>query len=210
MTASVQTNRARRVRYRLMTAASTVAVVLVFLLASPAAAAPETTTDWFVGTSIVPTGQNSPILVDPSDVVVRADGAIGLGYRYQAAGQASGPIIGTFEYHEHGYLFFMNPADPTTLVGTRFTSGIFTLQPTRGRAPILIADTAPDRYTSGIQTVAAKISPVVSRTLRTLLGHAGPLTYGYFTFTNEHGTFTGFATPDFTRFAIQIAFNLPV
>jgi hypothetical protein len=49
----------------------------------------------------------------------------------------------------------------------------------------------------------------VSKSLRNLFGHAGPLTYGYFTFTNEHGTFTGSATPDFARFAIQIAFDLP-
>jgi hypothetical protein len=67
----------------------------------------------------------------------------------------------------------------------------------------------PDRYTSGIQTVAEKASPAVSKSLRNLFGHTDPLTYGYFTFTNERGTFTGYATPDFTRFAIQIAFDLP-
>ena len=46
-------------------------------------------------------------------------------------------------------------------------------------------------------------------TLRTLFGHGGPLTYGYFTFTNQRGTFTGYATPDFTHFVIEITFDLP-
>jgi hypothetical protein len=128
-----------------MTSAAPAAVVLLFLIASPAAAAQQTATDWFVGTAIIPAGQSSPVQIDLSDVVVRPDGAIGIGYRYQAAGQASGQVAGMFGYHERGYLFFTNPADPSTLVGSRFTSGVFSLAPTRGGAPIQIADTAPDR-----------------------------------------------------------------
>jgi hypothetical protein len=135
-------------------------------------------TSRFVGTAIVPAGQSSPGQIDPSDVVVRPDGAIGIGYRYQAAGQASGQVAGAFSYHERGYLFFTNPADPSTLAGSRFTNGVFTVAATRGGAPIQIADTAPDRYTSGIQTVAEKASPVVSKGLRNLFGHTCPLTMG--------------------------------
>jgi hypothetical protein len=209
MTASLQTSCSRPPRGRLITAAAAAAVLFLFLIASPVAAAPQKATDQFVGTANLPAGQSSPVQIDPSDVVARPDGAIGIGYRYQAAGLASGQIAGKFEYHEHGYLFFTNPADPTTLVGSRFASGIFTLAPSRGGAPIQIADTAPDRYTSGIETVATKIGPVASKNLRNLVGHAGPMTFGYFTFTNARGTFTGYATPDFTRFSIEIAFDLP-
>ncbi len=54
-----------------------------------------------------------------------------------------------------------------------------------------------------------KPSSVVSSSLRDLFGHTGQLTYGYFTFTNQGGAYTGYATPDFTRFAIEITFDLP-
>ena len=72
-----------------------------------------------------------------------------------------------------------------------------------------MADSAPDAYTSGIETGVARIDPHVNKNLRGLIGSAGQLTYGYFTFTNDQGTFTGYATPDFTRFTIQISFDLP-
>lgn len=209
MNAPIDTIRARLHPGRMVTTAAAAAVALLFLIAGPAAAAPQTATDRFVGTAVIAAGQNSPVQIDTSDVVVRPDRAIGIGYRYQAAGQATGPLAGTFAYHERGYLYFTNPSDPSTMLGSRFTSGVFTLTPTRGGSPIQIADTAPDRYTSGIQTVVGKTSPAVSNTLRVLVGHAGPLTYGYFTFTNQHGTFTGYATPDFTKFAIEITFDLP-
>jgi hypothetical protein len=142
-------------------------------------------------------------------VTVRADGATGLGYTYQASGFASGQAPGAFTYEEHGYLYFTNPSDPTTMVGSGFSGGVFTLKPTSGGAPIRIADTAPQAYTSGVRTVVLKVAPQLRKTANTLLGTAGPLTYGYFTFTNAHGTYTGYATPDFTRFAIQITFDLP-
>jgi hypothetical protein len=209
MNALVDANCLRLFHRRLITAAVAAAVALLLVVASPATAAPQTAADWFVGTAVIPAGQSSPVQIDVFDVIVRPDKAIGIGYRYQAAGQASGALGGTFVYHERGYLYFTNPSDPSTFVGSRFTSGVFNLTPTRGGAPIEIADTAPDRYTSGIQTVVDKTNPVESRSLHDLFGHAGPLTYGYFTFTDQRGTFTGYATPDFTRFVIQIAFDLP-
>jgi hypothetical protein len=205
----VDANRPRLFHGRVITAAAAAAVALLLVIASPAAAAPQTAADWFVGNAVIPAGQSSPVQIDASDVVIRHDGAIGIGYRYEAAGQASGTVRGTFAYHERGYLYFTNPSDPSTMVGSRFTSGVFTLRPARGGSPIQIADTAPDRYTSGIQTVVDKTNPVVSKSLRDLFGHTSPLTYGYFTFTDQRGTFTGYATADFTRFVIQIAFDLP-
>jgi hypothetical protein len=209
MNALVDANCARLFHRRLITPAAAAAVALLLVIASPAASAPQSVGDWFVGTAVIPAGQSSPVQIDASDVVVRPDGAVGIGYGYQAAGQASGALGGTFVYHERGYLYFTNPSEPSTFVGSRFTSGVFNLTPTRGGSPIQIADTAPDRYTSGIQTVVDKTNPVVSRSLRDVFGHTGPLTYGYFTFTDQRGTFTGYATADFTRFAIQIAFDLP-
>ena len=184
------------------------ALCLLSAIASPAAAAPQTATDWFMGAAITPNGQSSPVQIDPRDLSIRADGAIGIGYMYQAAGQATGRLPGSFTYEEHGYLYFMNPADPSTMVGSRFSSGVFRLVPANGRAPIQIADTAPEAYTSGIQTSVAKLGPDVRKDLHGLLHKPGPLTYGYFTFTDAHGTFTGYATPDFSRFAIQIEFDV--
>ena len=177
---------------------------LLTVLTASAAAAPSTATDWFSGSALVPLGQSSPIDVDPSDLTTRADGAIGLGYTYRAAGQASGTMPGSFTYEEHGYLFFTNPTDPSTMVGSRFVSGAFTLLPTGRRLPLVIADTAPASYTSGVQTL--QVGAQIRRNLEGLTGRPGPLTYGYFTFSNSEGTFTGYATPDFTRFAIQITF----
>jgi hypothetical protein len=187
MNAFLDANCPRLFHGRLITSAAAAAVALLLVIASPAAAAPQSAADWFVGTAMIPMGQSSPVQIDASDVVVRADAAIGIGYRYQAAGQASGAFGGTFAYHERGYLYFTDPSDPSTFVGSRFTSGVFTLTPTRGGSPIQIADTAPDRYTSGIQTVVDKTNPVVSRSLRDVFDHTGPLTYGYFTFADEPG-----------------------
>jgi hypothetical protein len=184
------------------------ACVLLVGVASPAAAAtPATATDWFTGVAVVPTGQASPVVVNPRDVTRRSDGAVGLGYTYSATGRAMGTAPGSFTYQEKGYLYFTNPSNPSTMVGSRFTSGVFTLAPGAGKPNVRIADTAPEHYTSGIQTVATKINPRVTGNLNGLIGPGGELTYGYFTFTNQHGTSTGYATPDFTRFIIQISFD---
>lgn len=86
-------------------------------------------------------------------------------------------------------------------MGSRSTSGVFTLSPRKGGAPIQVADTALDQYTSGIQTVAENIQSVATKGLRELFGPTGPLTYGYFTFTNEHGTFR--ATPRRTSLVLR-------
>ena len=39
------------------------------------------------------------------------------------------------------------------------------------------------------------------------LKNGGTLTYGWFTFTNKYGTFTGYSTPDSRQFAIEIEFD---
>jgi hypothetical protein len=176
---------------------------------STALAAPATATDLFTGTAAIPAGQTSPVQISPTDVTVRADGAVGLGYVYRASGRATGQLPGTFTYEEHGYLYFSNPSDPASMLGSRFVSGVFTLTAPHRTKPVVIADTSPANYTSGIQTLVVKLGPQAGRLAGALRGQPGPLTYGYFTFTNSQGTFTGYATPDFTRFAIQITFPVP-
>jgi len=190
---------------RLPLIASLAALCLFSVLAASAAAAPRTATDWFVGHT--PAGQASPIQIDPTDVTFRADAAVGIGYAYRATGEAAGQVPGSFTYEEHGYLYFANPSDPTSMVGSKFTSGVFTLQPVGNSGPIKIADTSPETYRSGIQTLIGKLNPQTQRVVGQLLGTSGALTFGYFTFTNAEGTFIGYATPDFTRFAIQITFQ---
>jgi hypothetical protein len=198
-----------RLGVRLSALAALGALVLMLALATTAAAAgPRTATNWFVGTATGVSAEGSPVQINPQNVTARADGAIGLGYTYRANGVASGQLPGSFTYEEHGYLYFKNPSDPTSMVGSRFSSGVFTLRPSAGGPAVRIADTAPEAYTSGVQTVVVKLGPQL-RKANALLGTAGPLTYGYFTFTNAHGTYTGYATPDFTRFAIQITFDRP-
>lgn len=186
------------------------ALWLLSPIAASAAAAPPTASDRFVGTAVIPIGQTSPVQIDPQDLTVRADGAVGIGYTYRAKGNASGDLPGPFTYLERGYLYFTNPGDPSTLVGSRFASGVFSLAPADvPGATVQIADTAPQNYTSGVQTVVGKLSPHVRKTLGGFVGDAGPLTYGYFTFTTAQGTFTGYATPDFVHFAIGITFEIP-
>ena len=186
------------------------AVCLLSPITASAAALPSTASDWFVGTAVVPPGQSSPIQIDPHDLTVRPDGAVGIGYAYRATGDASGELPGPFTYLERGYLYFTNPGDPSTLVGSRFVSGVFSLSPAdQPGATVRIADTAPQNYTSGVQTVVDKLSPQLRKALGGFVGTAGQRTYGYFTFTNPQGTFTGYATPDFVHFAIRITFEIP-
>jgi hypothetical protein len=170
-------------------------------------------TDTFVGTATTGLGQPQPILINPTDLKVRADGAIGLGYVYRAVGVAVGEMPGQFDYIEHGYMYFTNPADPTTFVGSALAGALFTLEPRRAGAPIRIADTSPASYASGTAVMPApNLGGRAGRTLAASVGRAPAgrdLTYGYFTFTDDHGTFTGYATPDFRRFAITITFDLP-
>src|SRR5262249_54568180 len=133
------------------------AMALFFAAASSALAAPQTSSDWFAGAAITPPGAATPVQIVPTQMTRRADGATGIGYQYRARGQAVGQIPGPFTYEEHGYLYFSNPADVSSLIGSTFVSGVFTLNPTRGGA-ITIADTAPANYISGIQTLAMKLT----------------------------------------------------
>ena len=191
-------------RVRVLLVAALGAMCLVSSFATTAGAAPRTATDWFAGTAVIAPGQTSPVQINPSDLVWRADGAVGLGYTYRATGKATGQLPGAFTYEEHGYIYF--GSDSTTMVGSRFVSGEFLLSPARGGPVQRIADTSPETYTSGVQTVPSKFEPLIRRSLGKLIVNPGPLTYGYFTFTNTEGAFIGYATPDFTRFAIQITF----
>jgi hypothetical protein len=200
--------RASRRPHKAALAALSAACLFVLVTAS-ALAAPATVTDSFTGTASIPTGQASPVSVDPSKVTVRADGAIGIGYTYNATGRASGPLPGAFTYEEHGFLFFRDPADPTSMVGSQFSTGVFRLAPARGGDTITIADTAPEQYSSGVQSGLTKVPPQVHSVIRGSSAGARALTYGYFTFTNPYGTFTGYATQDFANFVIQITFADP-
>lgn len=178
----------------------------------------ETATNIFVGTATTGAGQPIPIDIDPNDIIVRDDGAIGLGYRYNAEGKAKGDVKGHFIYEERGYIFFFNPADPTTFAGSRFDSGVFTLTPKHAGPDIVIADTCGDPcYESGVtSSPMSEIPHDVKRVISKIIGEEtglvpqdGVLTYGFFTFTNDFGTFTGYATPDFRHFAIEITFEAP-
>ena len=190
-----------------------VAMLFTLPLTSAVGLAAGPTTDVFEGTATTGAGQVLPVDVNPADVSLRADGAIGLGYTYRAAGQARGKLRGRFTYEEHGYLFFTNPADPTTFAGSQFTSGVFTVAPVNGSAPVVVKDTDPTAYQHGLIALPAShahgalagFSRLVDRKTGAL-PKGGTLTFGYFTFTDPYGTFTGLATPDFRRFQITITF----
>ncbi|MBV9121340.1 MAG: hypothetical protein JOZ39_11590 [Chloroflexi bacterium] len=167
-------------------------------------------TDVFVGTATTGAGSALPVDINPSDITVRADGAIGLGYIYKASGPAYGDEAGTFDYVEHGYLYFMNPADPTTYAGSSFNSGVFTLHAKHdGKdGTVVISDTQPSAYQHGVKTTHVGNSAALKEIEKRLgLHQAGDdVTYGYFTFTDKYGTFTGYASPDFRQFSIRITF----
>ena len=168
--------------------------------------------DTFVGTATTG-GPGSPITINPSDIAPCSIGGIGIGYIYQANGPATGDIKGTFVYNEHGYLCFTNPADPTTFVGSLFKSGVFTLTSKKGKT-YTIADTKPAAYKSGVKSVdpdkgfAAHIAKLLRKDVG-LLPTGDTLTYGYFTFTDNVGTFTGYSTPDSSKFLITVGFTVP-
>lgn len=195
-------------RLRKAAIAAAAALAAFSAIATTAAAAPQTATDWFIGKAVIPQGQMSPVQINPLDISMRADGTFAIGYTYEAAGTAGGNINGSFAYTEHGQLYFKDPRDPKSMVGSRFVSGVFTLKPQNGSAQIQIADTSPETYKSGIATLDSKFLDQAHKKLVGILPQNGPLTYGYFTFTNPHGTFMGYATPDFARFAIRITFDV--
>jgi len=187
-------------------------------------------TDVFAGKASTGAGLPLPVNIDPNPahIIVRSsDGAYGLAYTYDAAGPATGDIQGSFTYDEHGHLYFLNPADPRTFAGSTFESGVFAVTGKHGHT-YTIADAQPATYQHGVNTVAAgkgfaahvakegKVDQGQSDTTTDLsqmlkklglLPSGGSLTYGYFTFTDDVGTFTGYATPDFRQFAIQVGFH---
>jgi len=168
----------------------------------------------FTGTAITGVGAPMPIVINPTDITIRGDGAIGIGYIYQAAGDTSGKAAGHFVYDERGYLYFRNPADPTSFVGAQYTAGWFTLTLRKGGV-VVIRDTSPGAYNSGVNTITAPkgfskaLSGVTGKGYGQLL-QGGPLTYGYFTFSDNYGTFIGYSTPDWRQFAIEVKFDCPV
>jgi len=172
---------------------------------------------WFSGTATTGIGAQLPVEIEPWNIRMRSDGAIGLGYKYLARGEASGQVQGSFVYEEHGYLFFMNPANPATYVGSTFVSGVFVLTPRRGGGPVVLADTDPAAYTSGVIALSNKPPKGALQALRIIYGgptmgkmmKSGNLVYGTFSFTNNYGTHVGYASPDFRQFAIQIVFDCP-
>src|SRR5688572_4063736 len=60
----------------------------------------------FTGTATTGVGSMLPVEVEPWNIRMRSDGAVGLGYKYLARGESKGQVDGTFVYEEHGYLFF--------------------------------------------------------------------------------------------------------
>jgi len=164
----------------------------------------------FAGTAVTGVGSPLPIDFEPWNIQIRGDGAVGIGYTYRALGEAKGEVDGSFSYEEHGYLFFMNPANPATFVGSTYVAGWFNLTPRRGN-PVVIADTNPAAYTSGAVTAPVTLPRGILKTLVKIpsspINNKGELVYGTFTFTDNYGTFTGYSTPDSRYFAIQIKFD---
>jgi hypothetical protein len=167
-------------------------------------------TDTFTGTATTGVGAPTPVDINPADIVVRADHAIGIGYTYKANGPADGNQKGTFEYVERGHLYFTNPADPTTFAGSSFESGVFTLHTKEhgNSTDVVIADTQPSAYQQGVKTTHIGDSAALRQFEKRFgLPTVGKdVTYGFFTFTDSYGTFTGYASTDFRQFAIRITF----
>jgi hypothetical protein len=174
---------------------------------------------WFAGSATSgPPAPNMPINMNPADMAVRSDGAVGISYTYAATGEAHGGrdgASGRFQYEERGYLYFRNPADPTSYMGSQFKSAVFTLTLKKGGV-VSIVDTNPAAYASGVKTISLADSKGIAKELHKLFGRNSPyiqggaLTYGWFTFTNAHGTHTGYATPDFRQFLIHLTFDCPI
>jgi hypothetical protein len=195
-----------------------IALTVGMSLALTSASADPTLTAVFTGTATTGYGQPFPIEVDSTDVVVRDDGAVGLAYTYGAAGQVAGEVAGHFTYTEEGRIYFMDPSDPTTLAGSELFMAEFSVLPSNPNEDIFkITDTCgTECYENGRKQGTLSSLPTWARdfAIKSLLhpDASAPstdpsLTYGYFTFTNEYGTFTGYATPSFTGFSIQVDFD---
>ena len=79
-----------------------------------AAADGKTATNLFIGEATTGVGQPMPVDINPADMVVREDGAIGLGYTYEAVGRARGGVRGSC--HSPGSL---DQASPRSLTHPR-------------------------------------------------------------------------------------------
>lgn len=197
-----------------------IALTVGMSLALTSAAADPSMTAVFTGTATTGQGQPFPIEIDATDVLVRDDGAIGFAYTYGAAGQVSGnDLQGHFTYKEQGRIYFMDPTNPATLAGSDLASAEFSVLPANSDMPIFtVSDTCgTECYENGQKQGTLSTLPAWARDFAVgslLAGEGGApntdptLHYGYFTFTNEHDTFTGYATPDFSAFAIQLKFDL--
>jgi len=188
-------------------------------LALTSASADPTMTAVFTGVATTGHGSPFPIDVSPTDVVMREDGAVGLAYTFGAAGQVSGDVAGHFTYKEQGRIYFMDPADPSTLAGSELHSAVFSVLPSTLNDPVFtIEDTCGECYENGQKQAQLSTLPPWARdfAVKSLLqsesvapANDPVLNYGYFTFTNEEGTFTGYATPAFKEFVIQVQFDDP-
>lgn len=102
--------------------------------------------------------------------------------------------------------------DPSTFAGSAFVSGVFTLTPHQPGPTVTIADTNPAVYSHGIGLRSTSANGTLGNITRVINQNGGAQQgrddlYGWFTFTNQYGTFTGYATPDFRSFQIEIQFD---
>lgn len=197
--------------------APVIALVVGLTLALTSAQADSHLTAVFTGSATTGQGQAYPIEIDTNDVTTRADGAVGFAYTYGAAGQVSGDVAGHFTYKEEGRIYFMNPSDPTTMVGSDLYSSEFSVLPSDPSKHVFtIYDTCSSCYDHGHETSGLSTLPTWARdfAVRSLVSGSSSdlasnpeLDYGYFTFTDSYGTFTGYATPNFSQFAIELEFD---
>lgn len=192
------------------------AVAAVVIVAFPlsAAAANDVVTDIFEARATTGVGSPTPVDIDPARMTQRADGAIGLAYTYRASGEAYGGLSGALTYEEHGYIFFQNPAVPSTFAGSRYDTAAFTIRPHGfGARQVVITDTNPAAYHTEVHTVpTTRLGPLMA-TYGDMLLHRlgitsrdGALAFGTFTFSTSEGTFTGVSTPDSRHFVIRVRF----
>lgn len=174
----------------------------------------EVAVDTFVAQATTGAGQAMPVEIDAtSKPVAGPNGSIGLAYIYKASGDAFGSLHGPVTYVEHGYLYFMNPLDPATYVGSEYRDAAFTVTAHGGNKTVTVVDTNPSAYAHGTSSVdwprgAHGASDAYGAGLKKLgLLNGNSITYGYFSFTTSYGTFTGYATPDFRNFTIRVKFD---
>jgi hypothetical protein len=190
------------------------ATLLVVAAMPSTSLAKEAATDTFVAQATTGAGQAMPVEIDPTSKPVSGpNGSIGLAYIFKASGEAFGSVPGTLTYVEHGYLYFMNPLNPATYVGSEYSDATFTVTARGTARTVKVVDTNPAAYSHGTNSVALPkgghgASDAYGAGLKKLgLLNGNNVTYGYFGFTTNYGTFTGYATPDFRNFTIRVKFD---